>query len=177
LAEEIVAHHHVEILTGDRDGRQQDRVERQSLRTGLPAACAADLFGGPSVGQRDGDARGGPSQRAGVLPDAHGLETARDAVHAIVRADDGVDRVSVGGEDLLHDPLRLLRKPALDELVAPHADPAGRDGVLQHLALTGVHEVRVRILRSALDEHVVAPRTHVENLPRLDASHLDVVEG
>ena len=96
-------------------------------------------------------------------PWASRAATAPPAVPSL-EATTRVNLVVVGGQELLHVALRVLRQPAVRVGFADILDLAGVDGGLQHFHLAGEQEVGVRVGRRALDEDVVAFRLGLEAL-------------
>ncbi|ENN88048.1 hypothetical protein RHSP_51307 [Rhizobium freirei PRF 81] len=176
------------------------------LRTTVEGLYAGDLVELLALGEVDGDFGGALAEFARVLPDRDGLRAERDAVQsslvgvlagnrhgagetlgvegcdcapggAVVGGDDRVNLVVVGGQELLHVALRVLRQPAVGVSFADVLDLASIDGGLQHFHLAGEEEVGVRVGRRALDEDVVALRLGLQHVASLHAAHFLVVEG
>ena len=87
----------------------------------------------------------------------------RDALHAlrrqrrdnatggaVIRGDDRIDVVVVGGQDLLHVALCVRGQPAIGIGLADDGDVAAVDRRLQDFLLTATQEVGVRILGEPL---------------------------
>ena len=64
---------------------------------------------------------------------------------AVIRGDDRIDLVVVGGQELLHVLLRIGRQPAIGIGLANILDLASIDGFLQHFHLARKQEVGIRV--------------------------------
>ncbi len=66
---------------------------------------------------------------------------------AVVRSDDSIDLVVIGGQDLLHVLLGILRQPAVGVLLADHFDIAALDRLIEHFELARMEKIGVGIGR------------------------------
>src|SRR5579859_1314171 len=198
-------YHHVEILLGDADGRQEDRVHGGLLRSLVPFPDVRQLVRRRALGQRHGGLGCRRAEQPRVLPDADRLQASRDPVQgglvailardrdagqtlglqccdraaggAVVGGNHRIDLVVGLGQDLLHFALGVLGQPAGGIFLADHLDGARVDRWLQHVEIAGMEKVGIGIGRRTLDEDVIAFRRRLLDRARLNAANLAVVEG